>query len=239
MISARHGDDAARLDRPHLLVVDDDARLRSLLARFLTREGYLVSTAASAAEARDRLEVFVYDLIVLDVMMPGETGLAFAAALRGSGAPQALAPILMLTARAGAPERIEGLEAGVDDYLSKPFEPRELALRIAAILRRAGAAQKTTDQAIFGPFAYDIARQELRRAGAPVALTDRERAMLTVLARARGAPVARAALSGPEMSERAIDVQIARLRRKLAPDAGAAIYLQTARGIGYRLAIED
>ncbi len=224
-------------DAPHLLVVDDDARLRSLLSRYLMRAGYRVSTAANAGQARERLGVFLFDLIVLDVMMPGETGLSLAAALRASGGPQAGAPILMLTARASADDRIEGLEAGVDDYLAKPFEPRELALRIAAILRRAAPAP-APQEARFGPFAFDLARGALRRAGAPAPLTDREREMLTVLARAQGAAVSRAALAGAETSERAIDVQINRLRRKIENDPANPVYLQTVRGIGYRLVLE-
>lgn len=226
-------------DAPHLLVVDDDARLRSLLSRYLMRAGYRVSSAANAREARDRLTVFQFDLIVLDVMMPGETGLQFAAGLRAGGGPQARAPILMLTARSAASDRIEGLEAGVDDYLAKPFEPRELVLRIAAILRRtAPAAPLAAREARFGAFTFDLARGDLRRAGAPVALTDRERDMLAALARAGGEAVSRAALGGAETSERAIDVQINRLRRKIEADPANPLYLQTARGIGYRLVLE-
>lgn len=229
-------------DAPHLLVVDDDARLRSLLSRYLMRDGYRVSTAASAAQARALLDIFLFDLIVLDVMMPGETGLAFAGALRAGHHAQAHAPILMLTARAGARDRIEGLEAGVDDYLAKPFEPRELALRVAAILRRAAAAPlraPALEEARFGAFVFDLASGMLRRDGAPAPLSAREREMLTVLARAGGGPVERAALAGPETSARTIDVQINRLRRKIEADPANPLYLQTVRGIGYRLAMES
>jgi two-component system, OmpR family, phosphate regulon response regulator OmpR len=168
-------------DAPHLLVVDDDRRIRELLSRFLMSEGYRVTTVESAAEARAKLEGLSFDLLILDVMMPGETGFEFARKLRTSST----VPILMLTARGEAESRIQGLEIGADDYVGKPFEPRELSLRVASILKRARpVATPPVEFVRFGEFVFHIGRAELKRGEEVVHLTDREREMLTLLAAA-------------------------------------------------------
>ena len=224
-------------DAPHLLVVDDDRRIRDLLSRYLTTEGYRVSTAETAADARAKLKGLSFDLIVLDVMMPGETGFDFATSLR----TESSVPILMLTARDAAESRIKGFEIGADDYVSKPFEPRELSLRIASILKRAqpAAPPAPAEQVGFGPFIFHIARGELRRGDEVIRLTDRERDMLRVLSATPGETVSRMALAGNggSASERAVDVQVNRLRRKLERNPADPLYVQTVRGIGYRLVI--
>ncbi|TLG72816.1 response regulator transcription factor [Methylocystis sp. B8] len=223
----------------HILVVDDDRRIRTLLSRFLMNEGYLVSAAADAKEASARLRDIAFDLIVLDVMMPGESGTAFAARLRKSAEPLRSAPILMLTALTETADRVEGLEAGVDDYLAKPFDPRELSLRIASILRRARRTNPEEPKR-FGDFVFDPERGELLRGDAPIRLTTRERDLLRMLS--GGAIVSRQILAqrDPERnaSERSVDVEIARLRRKIETDPNAPRYLQTVRGQGYRLLVE-
>lgn len=221
-------------DAPHLLVVDDDRRIRDLLSRFLASEGYRVTTADTAADARAKLVGLSFDLLILDVMMPGESGFDLAAALRS----QSNVPILMLTARDAAESRIKGLEIGADDYLSKPFEPRELSLRIANILKRAQpAAAPAVESVRFGPFVYHLARGELRKGEEVIRLTDRERDMLRVLAAEPGETVPRMALAGNggTVSERAVDVQINRLRRKIESNPANPLYVQTVRGVGYRL----
>ncbi|WP_127090663.1 response regulator [Aquabacter cavernae] len=222
-------------DAPHLLVVDDDSRIRSLLSRFLSEHGYRVTTAASAAEARGRLEGLTFDLLVLDVMMPGESGLDLARSLR----TQSAVPILMLTARSEPQDRIAGLEVGADDYLGKPFEPRELLLRVGSILKRAlPAPQKAIEEVRFGDFLFHLGRGELSRAGETVRITERERDMLRVLAEEPGETVPRLALAGNgTASERAVDVQVNRLRRKIERDPTNPIHVQTVRGIGYRLVV--
>ncbi|MGJ0505663.1 MAG: response regulator transcription factor [Methylocystis sp.] len=226
----------------HILVVDDDRRIRTLLARYLSEEGYLVSSAADAREAQERLRDFAFDLIVLDVMMPGESGTQFAARLREGPEPLRSAPILMLTALTETANRVEGLEAGVDDYLAKPFDPRELSLRIASILRRVRRAGPPDPLVRFGPFAYDPARGELTRAGEPVRLTTRERDLLQTLVQHAGAIVSRQTLAAraaeTQAAERTVDVEIARLRRKIETDPNAPRHLQTVRGQGYRLLVE-
>src|SRR5262252_30095 len=180
-------------DAPHLLVVDDDRRIRDLLSRFLLAEGYRVTTANTAAEARAKLGGLRFDLLILDVMMPGETGFDLVKSIRHSSA----VPILMLTARDEKENRITGLELGADDYVAKPFEPRELSLRIASILRRAKpAAAPAAENLRFGQFVFHIGRAELRRGDDVVRLTDREREMLTVLAATPGETVPRMALAG-------------------------------------------
>jgi two-component system phosphate regulon response regulator OmpR len=227
-------------DAPHILVVDDDRRIRALLSRFLVGEGYLVSAVANAGEAMARLRVLIFDLIVLDVMMPGENGLEFAARLRACEAPLCSAPILMLTALSETSNRVEGLEAGVDDYLGKPFEPRELALRIASILRRTRegwGAPRAARETRFGDFSFESEKGVLRQGERLIHLTTRERDLLRILA--EGGVISRRTLatrggtsSESEASERSVDVEIARLRRKID---GAAHCLQTVRGQGYRL----
>ncbi|MCC6890224.1 MAG: response regulator transcription factor [Hyphomicrobiales bacterium] len=224
-------------DAPHLLVVDDDRRIRELLSRYLMSEGYRVTTVESAADARAKLEGLSFDLLIVDVMMPGETGFEFARKLRiGSSVP-----ILMLTARGEAESRIQGLEIGADDYVGKPFEPRELSLRVASILKRTRPAiRPPVEIARFGDFVFHVARGELRRGDEPVHLTDREREMLALLAARQGETVSRRELAanggnGGSSGERAVDVQINRLRRKIELDPANPLMVQTVRGVGYRL----
>lgn len=223
-------------DAPHLLVVDDDRRIRDLLSRFLAAEGYRVTTADNAAEARAKLNGLHFDLLILDVMMPGESGFELAKSLRSTSS----VPILMLTARDETAMRIEGLQIGADDYVAKPFEPRELSLRIANILKRAQpAAPAPVESVRFGDFMFHIARGELRRGEEIVRLTDRERDMLRVLAATPGETVQRLSLAGndPAANERAVDVQVNRLRRKIERDPANPLFVQTVRGIGYRLVV--
>ncbi len=221
-------------DAPHLLVVDDDRRIRALLSRFLLGEGYRVTTAETAHEARVKLESLRFDLLILDVMMPGENGFDFARAIRSGSA----VPILMLTARDGTESRIKGLEIGADDYLAKPFEPRELSLRVANILKRVRPPRAPAVESVrFGPFVFHFGRGELRRGEEVVRLTDREREMLRVLAASAGETVPRQALAGngDSVSERTVDVQVNRLRRKIEDDPANPLIVQTVRGLGYRL----
>src|SRR5215470_18429427 len=223
-------------DAPHLLVVDDDRRIRDLLSRYLVREGYRVTTTVSAADARAKLEGLSFDLLILDVMMPGETGFDLVKAIRATSA----VPILLLTARSEAGSRITGLELGADDYVPKPFEARELSLRIANILKRAQpAALPSIESVRFGPFVFHIARGELRQGEDVVHLTDREREMLRMLAACPGETVTRLALAGngAGAGERAVDVQVNRLRRKIERDPANPLIVQTVRGIGYRLVV--
>ena len=223
-------------DAPHLLVVDDDRRIRVLLSRFLLAEGYRVTTAETAADARLKLDGLSFDLLILDVMMPGETGFQLARSIREKSA----VPIMMLTARDEKESRIQGLETGADDYLSKPFEPRELSLRIANILKRAKPAMPPPAESVrFGPFVFHIGRGELRRGEEIVRLTDRERDMLRILCASPGETVPRMALAGNggTLNERAVDVQVNRLRRKIERDPANPLIVQTVRGIGYRLVL--
>ena len=229
--------DALPDDAMHLLVVDDDRRIRDLLSRYLVAEGYRVTTAGSAGEARAKLGSLSFDLLVLDVMMPGETGFDLAKSLRETS----MVPILMLTAKAEADSRITGLELGADDYVSKPFEPRELSLRIANILRRQIPVPVPTVESVrFGDFVFHLARGELRRGEEAIRLTDRERDMLRVLAAVPGETVPRQALggNGGGANERAVDVQVNRLRRKIEADPANPLFVQTVRGIGYRLVVQ-
>jgi len=223
-------------DAPHLLVVDDDRRIRDLLSRFLASEGYRISTAGSATEARAKLSGLSFDLLILDVMMPGETGFEFARSIRQTST----VPILMLTARDQTESRITGLESGADDYVAKPFEPRELSLRVASILKRARPAAASLPESLrFGEFVFHIGRTELRKGDEVVHLTDREREMLQVLAASPGETVPRMALAGNggAVNERAVDVQVNRLRRKIERDPANPLIVQTVRGIGYRLMV--
>jgi two-component system phosphate regulon response regulator OmpR len=232
-------------DQPlaHILIVDDDERIRTLLRRFLMRSGFLVTTARDAAHARRLLLGLDFDLIVLDVMMPGEDGFSLTRDLRQRMAT----PILLLTAKGETQDRISGLESGADDYLSKPFEPRELLLRIAAILRRMPAAETRGPKFLsIGPLRYDADKGELWQGEVPLRLTGTEQALLRRLADTPRQPVSRSTLiedlgrspgeDAGENSERAIDVQITRLRRKIEPDPREPRYLQTVRGLGYMLA---
>lgn len=221
-------------DAPHLLVVDDDARIRTLLRRYLVDNGYRATVAENAAAARRSMAQLEFDLLILDVMMPGESGVDLAASLR----TETDVPILMLTARAEAGDRIAGLEAGVDDYLTKPFEPRELLLRVQSILRRRAPRTTGPAEVRFGPFTFHLQKMELMRGDAAVRLTDREKRLLKAFAERPGDTIARHLLVEGEgsLGERTVDVQINRLRRKLEVDPANPVHLQTVRGIGYRLA---
>ncbi len=224
----------------HLLVVDDDERIRGLLQKFLIRSGFLVTTARNADQARRLMAGLEFDLLVLDVMMPGEDGISFTRNLR----KRLAVPVLLLTARGEASNRIEGLEAGADDYLVKPFEPKELLLRINAILRRvpqlkpAEAAPKFLQ---LGTVRYDFDRGELWRGNELIRLTATEAQLMRIFAAAPGVAVARERLAGDMAreaglgQERAVDVQITRLRRKIEDDPRQPRYLQTVRGEGYML----
>lgn len=222
----------------HLLIVDDDERIRGLLQKFLMRGGFLVSVARDAAQARRLLAGLEFDLIVMDVMMPGEDGVTLTRDLR----KRLTTPILLLTARGEASMRIEGLEAGADDYLVKPFEPKELLLRINAILRRVPQVKpiEPVRQVIhLGAVRYDLDRGEMWRGEAPVRLTATEALLMRIFAGALNTPVSRERLVGEARvdaaQERAVDVQITRLRRKIEDDPKAPRYLQTVRGEGYML----
>jgi len=218
----------------HILIVDDDARLASLLKQYLSDSKYRTTVAESAEAARQKMAGLSFDLIVLDRMMPGEDGLSMASALRTSTSENKDVPILMLTAMAEPSDRIDGLEAGVDDYLTKPFEPRELLLRIEAILRRSG--KETVTNICFGDFEFNITRGELIKNGDIIALTTSEQILLKTLAMTAGVPISREKLSQSSGAQgRAIDVQITRLRRKIERDPKIPQYLQTVRGEGYVL----
>jgi two-component system phosphate regulon response regulator OmpR len=222
---------------PHLLVVDDDARLRDLLRRYLSENGFRVTVAADAEEARANLASFAFDLIVLDVMMPGESGLDLTGALRGDRRSPRL-PILLLTAMAEPEDRINGLERGADDFLAKPFEPRELVLRIRNIIERRGIADEAGGALRFGGFRFDLARGELFRGAEIVRLTAAEAGLLSSLAARAGEAVSREDLSQSAQfggNIRNVDVQMTRLRRKIEPDPRYPRYLQTVRGTGYAL----
>jgi len=229
------------LNDAHILIVDDDERIRGLLQKFLARNGFFVSAARDAAHARRLLAGLEFDLIVLDVMMPGEDGLTLTRDLRKT----LTTPILLLTAKGETSERINGLEAGADDYLTKPFEPKELVLRINSILRRvpkeepAVAPPKTLQM---GEIRYDVTRGELWHSDQLVKLTATEAALMRIFSAMTHSPVSRAKLvedlarNGVQSQERAVDVQITRLRRKLETDPKMPRYLQTVRGAGYMLA---
>ncbi len=216
----------------HLLVVDDDDRLRGLLKEYLTRAGFRVTAARDAASARALLDSLAFDLLVLDVMMPGEDGFSLTRWVRGRSAT----PILILTARGLAGDRIEGLTLGADDYLGKPFDPQELLLRIEAILRRAGA-RAATPRLSLGAYAFDLERGLLLEGDTPVRLTEGETKLLKRLAQSAHMPIDRIDLTdeADDGVGRAVDVQVTRLRRKIEPDPQAPRYLQTVRGIGYML----
>ena len=220
---------------PHVLLVDDDQKIRDLLRRYLSEHGFRVTPAADAAAARAAMRGLAFDIILLDVMMPGETGLDLARDLKSTLS----VPILMLTARSEPEDRIAGLEAGVDDYLPKPFEPRELLLRLQNILRRGRAPTPgaSTDEVRMGGYVFYVSRGELKRDDETIKLTERERDLLRQFAQRPGTPIQRHELSSDDTtgSERAIDVQINRLRRKIEADPSNPVYLQTVRGKGYIL----
>ncbi|HEX4261135.1 MAG TPA: response regulator transcription factor [Acetobacteraceae bacterium] len=223
----------------HVLVVDDDARLRGLLSRYLAENGFRVTVAENATEARTKLGFLQPDLLVLDVMMPDESGLALTEALRQE---ETAVPILLLTARGAPEDRIAGFEAGADDYLGKPFEPRELLLRLRAMLRRAALPPPSTDPpgpVRIGPLEFDVVRAALRGPDGPIHLTGGDASLLQALARRPGEVLSRgdlaAVLGMDETGERAIDVQVTRLRRKIEPDSREPRFLHTVRGRGYVL----
>ncbi len=219
---------------PHLLVVDDDARLCELLRRYLSENGFRVTSAADAREARAHLARFAFDLVVLDVMMPGESGLDLTRALRRDDR----VPVLLLTAMAEPEDRVNGLEQGADDYLSKPFEPRELVLRIRNLLQRRPAVDAERREVRFGGCRFDLARSELFRGGDMIRLTAAEAGLLASLAQKAGEPVSREELSLSSQfsgNVRNVDVQMTRLRRKIERDPRFPRYLQTVRGTGYVL----
>ena len=221
----------------HLLIVDDDDRIRELLKEYLARDGYRVTGAAHAAAARRLMELIEFDLVVLDIMMPGESGLDLTTWVR-SKADTSRTPVLLLTARGEANDRIEGLSRWADDYMTKPFDPRELALRIEAILRRTGGKPMSPREIKLGTAVFDMERLELTRDGAPLRLTEAEAQLLKTLALSAHAPVERISLSPDtaDITGRAVDVQVTRLRRKLEADPKNPRYLQTVRGVGYMLA---
>ncbi|MGI9426089.1 MAG: response regulator [Hyphomicrobiaceae bacterium] len=218
---------------PHALVVDDDQRIRDLLTRYLVSSGFRVTPAADAAAARAAMKGLAFDVIVLDVMMPGENGLELASSLKA----ESDIPICMLTAQSDADARIKGLEAGVDDYLPKPFEPRELLLRLRNILKRGSSLGAGGEEIRMGDLVFHCERGELRRGDETLKLTERERDLLKLFAQRPGSPIPRHELSNDDStgSERAIDVQINRLRRKIEADPSNPVYLQTVRGKGYIL----
>lgn len=224
-------------DLVHLLVVDDDRRIRNLLVNYLSDNGYRVSSAESAREARARMKALKFDLLVLDVMMPGENGLELSRSLRQENDN---VPILFLSALSETDDKIEGLLAGGDDYLGKPFEPRELLLRVNSILRRRPAELEQREDISFGPFCFNLTRSELRRDKDIVHLTTREKDLLGILAQHAGQVVSRVDLSRPGSSEstRGVDVQINRLRAKIEENPASPIYLQTVRGKGYVLHVD-
>jgi two-component system phosphate regulon response regulator OmpR len=220
---------------PHVLIVDDDSRIRELLARYLMGNGYRVTSAVDAEAARAAMRGLAFDLVILDVMMPKESGLDFARSIRTASR----LPILMLTARAELEQRVEGLQTGVDDYLTKPFHPEELLLRVGNILNR-GGRPSSSDALHFGEFTFHVGRGELKRGDDTIRLTERERELLRYFAQRPGMPVSRHELakdtgSDDSGGERAVDVQINRLRRKLENDPANPVYLQTVRGKGYIL----
>lgn len=218
--------------RAHLLAIDDDDRLRDLLKRYLGGEGYVVTAARDAASARKMIETMSFDLIILDVMMPGEDGLSLLADLRRTLAT----PVILLTARGDPEDRIAGLRNGADDYLAKPFEPEELLLRVGSVLRRVSPEAPPEEIRLSG-LVFHAGKGELRRNGRLVRLTESETQLLRILASRSGDPVSRHELAQLTSAgvERSVDVQVTRLRRKVEPDPREPVHLQTVRGVGYRL----
>lgn len=220
----------------HLLVVDDDDRIRDLLKRYLVKAGYRVSAASDAACARRLMQTLSFDLAILDIMMPGEDGLSLLTAIRS----HADTPVMLLTARGMAEDRIEGLKRGADDYLAKPFDPQELELRVSAILRRAGSDQERPRALRLSGLEFDPDRGQLASSERQVRLTGSETLLLSKLAERAGEPVSREELARATSAglERAIDVQVTRLRRKIERDPRQPVHLQTVRGVGYRLVVD-
>ena len=219
--------------RSHILAVDDDDRLRDLLKRYLSREGHDVTTAKDAASARKLMATMTFDLAILDVMMPGEDGLSLLKSVREKKSDT---PVILLTARGQPSERIEGLKLGADDYLAKPFEPEELALRITSILKRAPSEAPVEELKLAGMI-FHVGKGELRKDGRLVRLTESETQLLSILAGRAGAAISRHELAMLTAAgvERSVDVQVTRLRRKIERDPREPVHLQTVRGVGYRL----
>lgn len=222
-------------DPAHILFVDDDDRIRDLTKRFLTLKGYRVTSARDGEQALRLMAQLRFDLILLDIMMPGETGLELLRRIRSG--PDRETPVMLLTARGDAGDRIEGLSLGADDYLAKPFEPEELALRCQAILRRSRKPAQPPDEIEMSGLVFNLLRGELKSGDQRIRLTEAELQLLTVLAGSPGEAVSREDLAGLTSAglERSVDVQVTRLRRKIEPNPREPIHIQTVRGIGYRL----
>ncbi len=220
----------------HLLVVDDDDRIRDLLKRYLIKAGYLVTSARDAATARRMMQTLSFDLAILDIMMPGEDGLSLLSGIRSASDT----PVLLLTARGMAEDRIEGLRRGADDYLAKPFDPQELELRVSAILRRSARDSDSAVRLRLSGLEFDPERGLLSDGTRNVRLTESEVQLLSRLAQSVGEPVSRDELARATSAglERAVDVQVTRLRRKIEPDPRQPVHLQTVRGVGYRLVVD-
>ncbi len=215
----------------NLLVVDDDERIRNLLSQYLIKEGFIVSTASGAEEARKKIQLLKFDLIILDIMMPGDDGLTLTKEIRDNSD----IPIILLTAKSGTDSKIEGLEIGADDYLTKPFNPKELLLRVLSILKRSKSEENIDNEIFFGDYILNIEKRELTKSKDRVYLTDREMNLLIALAKSPGQPLNREKLAGIDEPGRSVDVGINRLRRKIEKDPRMPLWLQTVRGEGYIL----
>ena len=215
----------------NLLVVDDDERISNLLSQYLINKGFIVSIANSADQARSKIQLIKYDLIILDIMMPGDDGLTLTKEIRESSD----IPIILLTAKSGMESKIEGFEIGADDYLTKPFNPKELLLRVLSILKRAKNENNIENEIFFGDYALNIEKRELTKSGDRIYLTDREMNLLVALAKSPGEPMNREKLAGIDEPGRSVDVGINRLRRKIEKDPRMPLWLQTVRGEGYIL----
>ena len=215
----------------NLLVVDDDERIRNLLSEYLIKEGFIVSTASGAEEARKKTQLIKFDLIILDIMMPGDDGLTLTKEIRNNSD----IPIILLTAKSGTYSKIEGLEIGADDYLTKPFNPKELLLRVLSILKRSKSEENIDNEIFFGDYTLNIEKRELTKSKDRVYLTDREMNLLIALAKSPGQPLNREKLAGIDEPGRSVDVGINRLRRKIEKDPRMPLWLQTVRGEGYIL----
>ena len=215
----------------NLLVVDDDERIRNLLSQYLVKEGFIVSTASGAEEARKKIQLIKFDLIILDIMMPGDDGLTLTKEIRDNSD----IPIILLTAKSGTDSKIEGLEIGADDYLTKPFNPKELLLRVLSILKRSKSEENIDNEIFFGDYTLNIEKRELTKSEDRVYLTDREMNLLIALAKSPGQPLNREKLAGIDEPGRSVDVGINRLRRKIEKDPRMPLWLQTVRGEGYIL----
>lgn len=224
--------------KPHILLVDDDERLRDLLRKFLVDNGFFITTAHQAAHARALMDLFTFDLMILDVMMPEEDGFSLTNFIRNGPPRLKETPILLLTAMGETEDRIKGLTHGADDYLSKPFDPRELLLRLQAILRRSHGEKDPQEALSLGQVQYNLHLNRLEKEGIPISLTTVESSLLKIFARYRGKSLTREDLIAEyegDLNPRTIDVQITRLRRKIETDPKIPRYLQTVRGKGYIL----